>query len=92
MTDQILHLREANSRYPDVFPFLSTDSFYIVEAVMITGSTSKQEKTVIMRRMHELAEKRVGQHGSEIKLCYVTVSSLYASYQLLARVQRIRAA
>ena len=43
---------------------------------MITGSTSKQEKTNILRRLHALAEKRVDQDGSEIKLCYVTVSPL----------------
>ena len=41
---------------------------------MITGSTSKQEKANIIRRLHALAEKRVDQHSSEIKLCYVTVS------------------
>ena len=41
---------------------------------MITGSTSKQEKSDIVRRLHALAERRAGQQGSEIKLCYVTVS------------------
>ena len=48
---------------------------------MITGSTSKQEKTNIIRRLHALAEKRVDQHGSEIKLCYVTVSPLCSCNQ-----------
>ena len=56
-------------------------TFYIVEAVMITGSTSRQEKTNIIRRLHALAEKRVDQHGSEIKLCYVTVSTLCSCNQ-----------
>jgi hypothetical protein len=92
MTDQILHLREANGRYLDIFPLLFADRLYTVEAVMITGNTSRQEKTDIIRRLHELAEKRVGQHGSEIKLCYVTVSPLHSCHQLLARAHRIRAA
>ena len=43
---------------------------------MITGSTSKQEKTDIIRRLHTLAEKKVSPQASEIKLCYVTVSPL----------------
>jgi hypothetical protein len=73
MTDQILHLREANSQYPDVCSFCLL-MIFIVEAVMITASTSKLEKTNIIRRLHALADKRVDQHGSEIKLCYVTVS------------------
>ena len=73
MTDQILHLKEANSQYLGFYSCCLLKSF-IVEAVMITGSTSKQEKTNILRRLHALAEKKVDQHGSEIKLCYVTVS------------------
>lgn len=57
---------------------------------MMTGSTSKEEKTDIIRRMHALAEKRV--HGSEIKLCYVTVSpfcipAINRATQLIALVQ-----
>ena len=48
---------------------------------MITGSTSKQEKTNIIRRLHALAEKRIDQHDSEIKLCYVTVSSFRSCNQ-----------
>ena len=75
MTDQILHLKEANSQYLDVCSCCMLKTF-IVEAVMITGSTSKQEKTNIIRRLHALAEKRVDQHSSEIKLCYVTVRLL----------------
>ena len=51
-----------------------SDDVYIVEAVMITGSTSKQEKTNIFRRLHALVDRKVDKHGSEIKLCYVTVS------------------
>lgn len=54
---------------------LCSNLLYVVEAVMITGSTSKEDRTDILRRLHALADKRVGQQeGSEIKLCYVTVS------------------
>lgn len=73
MTDQILHLREYNSQYLDVCSCCMLKTF-IVEAVMITGSTSKVDKTNIIRRLHALAEKKVDQNSSEIKLCYVTVS------------------
>ena len=54
---------------------------FTVEAVMITGSTSKLEKTNIIRRLQALAEKKADQHGSEIKLCYVTVSPLWSCNQ-----------
>ena len=91
MTDQILHLREAESLYFEFSCFLCSNLFYTVEAVMITGTTSKQERTDIVRRLHALAEKRVGEEGSEIKLCYVTVSPLYScdqqTTQLIALVQ-----
>ena len=80
MTDQILHLKEANGQYLDVCSCRLLMTF-IVEAVMITGNTSKQEKTNIIRRLHALAEKRV-EHDSEIKLCYVTVSPLCSYNQL----------
>ncbi|KAF8816782.1 ATP-dependent DNA helicase [Phlegmacium glaucopus] len=72
MTDQILHLREAN-----------------IEAVMITGSTSKQEKMDIIRRLHALAERRVGQQGSEIKLCYVTPEKMSKDSSFRAMLQKL---
>ena len=91
MTDQILRLREAKSLYFEFSCFICSNLFYTVEAVMITGTTSKQERTDIVRRLHALAEKRVGEEGSEIKLCYVTVSPLYScdqqTTQLIALVQ-----
>jgi hypothetical protein len=70
---------------------LFIDNFYhdIVEAVMITGSTPKQEKTNILRRLHALADKRVDQHGSEIKLCYVTVGPCVPAINRTTRFIRI---
>lgn len=37
---------------------LFTDNFGIVETVMTTGSTSKQEKSDIIRRLHALVEEQ----------------------------------
>lgn len=43
-------------------------SFLSVEAVMLTGSTSKEESRDIMSRLAKMDESH-----QEIKLCYVTV-------------------
>lgn len=46
-----------------------------VEAVKITGSTSKAESADITHRLRALADRKLKPDEKEIKLCYVTVST-----------------
>jgi ATP-dependent DNA helicase Q1 len=48
-------------------------SGHTVEAVMLTGGTSKEELRDINSRLISMASSK-GVTGREIKLCYVTVS------------------
>jgi ATP-dependent DNA helicase Q1 len=70
ITDQILHLREAGGSFN--LYYAPCDTYFpvrfSVEAVMLTGSTSKEESRDITSRL----TKVVGSN-QEIKLCYVTV-------------------
>ncbi|KAF8156587.1 P-loop containing nucleoside triphosphate hydrolase protein [Crassisporium funariophilum] len=76
MTDQILHLREAN-----------------VEAVMISGSTSRQEKEDITRRLNLLAERKPDpKREGEIKLCYVTPEKMSKDSSFRGLLQKLDAA
>lgn len=45
-----------------------------VDAVMLTGGTSKARASEIQRRLTAMATSRRGAQEKEIKLCYVTVS------------------
>ena len=54
----------------------------LVEAVMLKGSTDKEESKEIYSRLGAMAARRTklnadGSECREIKLCYVTVSLIY---------------
>ena len=84
--------RELKHNGPDIAPqrgrgyvrFLSCLGYalhlmmWLVEAVMLTGSTAKEEKQDAMRRLRLLADGKLGpREGDAIKLCYFTVNSLH---------------
>jgi len=59
-----------------------------VEAVMLTGGTSKQESRDIHERLTSLANRKVGLTDKEIKLCYVTVSITFPLL-VFSRIQTV---
>lgn len=74
ITDQILHLREADGKVEctSCTTVVLTIAFQ-VDAVMLTGGTSKRQATEIQQRLTAMASSRGGAQQKEIKLCYVTV-------------------
>lgn len=77
ITDQILHLREAGGKSlsASLMSALLILIFCIaVEAVMLTGGTSKADVRDINSRLIAMASSKGGQEP-EIKLCYVTVGA-----------------
>lgn len=53
------------------------NQLYVVEAVMLTGGTSKSQANDIQQRLTAMAAShRGGPQNREIKLCYVTVRRL----------------
>lgn len=80
--DQIMHLQEAGGRAS--LSSLTSSPFtdkHVVEAVMLTGSTSKDDQNYIYKCLQFTADPNKVKGGSdakgrkfkEIKLCYVTV-------------------
>ena len=57
---------------------LTFDFSRAVDAVMLTGNTSKREKDDIKTRLNAMAS---GNAVREIKLCYVTVRALRFKYR-----------
>jgi len=81
ITDQILHLNEAGGKCTFSFTFPCSRD-YIVEAVMLTGGTSKAQAGDIQHRLTAMvSSQRGGEQIREIKLCYVTVCELQLSVQ-----------
>lgn len=77
ITDQILHLHESGSELP--FFYLMPHVMFcdiLVQAVKLTGGTSKVESKEIIQRLTALAGRKVVLKETEIKLCYVTVMNL----------------
>lgn len=73
ITDQIMHLREAGGKHlssPDGCHSLTSCS---VEAVKLTGSTSKSDANDITRRLRAMADRSLSPEDKAIRLCYVTV-------------------
>lgn len=77
INDQILHLKEAGSVFSSLVYVLhiSYNQHFPVQAVKLTGTTSKTESYEITQRLTALAS-RTAERGTEIKLCYVTVRAL----------------
>lgn len=80
ITDQILHLRQAGGNSTRLRIFACHWQAYasLVEAVMLTGGTSKEESRSIFARLTASPRLNAGTHEdpqTEIKLCYVTVST-----------------
>ena len=53
--------------------FLTQRSRYPVQAVKLTGGTSKEEMNRISKRLLAMASRKLESKEEEIKLCYVTV-------------------
>ncbi|KAF7306791.1 ATP-dependent DNA helicase [Mycena indigotica] len=60
-----------------------------IEAVKLTGGTSKQEARDINNRLIAMANGKRGQHEKEIKLCYVTPEKIGKSKTFLAMLQKL---
>lgn len=83
ITDQILHLREAGGTSGYLSSTKSGSSSHsTVDAVMLTGSTSKEESREIFTKLTQSVGGRTGRGNfgpvdgapqRDIKLCYVTV-------------------
>lgn len=79
-----MHLQEAGGKSPPSFVIPFTD-IRLVEAVMLTGSTSKADQSYIYKCLQFTADPNNIKGGSdpqgrkykEIKLCYVTVRFKY---------------
>ena len=65
-------------RHIFIYKQLATFMVLLVEAVMLMGSTSKEESRDIYSRLSAAAssKNRSGMTGPEIKFCYVTVRSV----------------
>ncbi|KAI8971288.1 ATP-dependent DNA helicase [Trametes punicea] len=70
ITDQIMHLHEAN-----------------VDAVMLTGATSRDESTRIYRRLHDMASG--ASNAPDIKLCYVTPEKIAKSKTFTSALEKL---
>ena len=53
--------------------FRTHRSRYSVQAVKLTGGTSKEEANRITKRLLAMANRKLESKEEEIKLCYVTV-------------------
>jgi len=53
--------------------FRTQPSRYPVQAVKLTGSTTKEESNRISKRLLAMASRKLESREEEIKLCYVTV-------------------
>ncbi|KAL4073701.1 ATP-dependent DNA helicase [Scleroderma citrinum] len=61
-----------------------------VEAVMLTGGTSRAEANDIQKRLTAMASSRGGgQHTREIKLCYVTPEKISKSKGLMSLLRKL---
>ncbi|GLB39373.1 putative ATP-dependent DNA helicase [Lyophyllum shimeji] len=60
-----------------------------VQAVKLTGATSKQESTEIIQRLHALAGRRVPSNEEELKLCYVTPEKIAKSKTFVSLLQKL---
>lgn len=69
MTDQVLHLKENNGEGADLYNHIDPQ-YYLVEAVMLSGATSKSE----VERTYERLMNPPANGEQGIKLLYVTVS------------------
>ncbi|KAH7882286.1 P-loop containing nucleoside triphosphate hydrolase protein [Phlebopus sp. FC_14] len=74
ITDQILHLREAGGN--------------LLEAVMLTGGTSKSLANEIQQRLSSMASLRGNDQG-EIKLCYVTPEKIAKSKGFMSLLRKL---
>ncbi|KAH0834694.1 P-loop containing nucleoside triphosphate hydrolase protein [Lanmaoa asiatica] len=72
ITDQILHLREAD-----------------IDAVMLTGGTSKAQASEIQKRLTAMASSRGGGQQKEIKLCYVTPEKIAKSKGFMSLLRKL---
>ncbi len=74
-----MHLHEVKGApYPN-FAAYNAHSYLPVDAVMLTGATSKEEQNRIYQRLQAMANGTPG--TPEIKLCYVTVRDVVLSPQ-----------
>ncbi|KAG6882168.1 hypothetical protein C0992_012567, partial [Termitomyces sp. T32_za158] len=70
---------------------LCQEGLSIVQAVKITGTTSKQESREITQRLIALAGRNVVSRNDEIKLCYVTPEKIAKSKTFVSLLQKLDA-